>query len=191
MNIGEEPGMRRSRTTAIAAPLFLALLFATACDSEDEPPRISVRAEVVEADAPVEVETTAVGPGREEGWFEHEVRVTWRGEGAAGLDDTRFVHRVEGEDGDLITLGRGCGWSYDEPSEELVFPCTADFQIIMLEPGEAHEYPVELPTELESFRIGRGTFLVDEEIAWWVQEEPGAEPTAEGRFTVRLTYEVR
>ena len=159
-------------------------------DEDDGPFLLTVHAEVVEQDAPVEVAATAAGPGREDGWFEHEVRVTWRGEGPAGLDDARFVHRVEGEDGDLITLGRGCGWSYDEQSEELVFPCTADLQLITIEPGQTHAYRVSLPSELESFRLRAGTYVVEEMIAWWQPPDLGAGPVAEGRFTVRLTYEV-
>ena len=168
----------------------LLLLVACGDDEDDAPLTLSVRAEVVEADAPVEAEATAAGPGREEGWFEHDVRVTWRGEGAAGLDDARFVHRVEGQDGDLITLGRGCGWSTDGPSGELVFPCTADLQIIVLEPGETHEYPVSIPSRLESYRLERGTYVVEEAIKWWQPPELGVEPEVEGEFTVRLTYEV-
>ena len=175
----------------VAFLLFASLLAACGGEQDDAPLRLSVRAEVVEADAPVEVEASAVREGvTGEGWFEHEVRVTWGGDAPGGLDDARFVHRVEGDDGDLITLGRGCGYSFDEESDELLFPCTADLQLIALEPGQTHEYPVSIPSDLESFRVGRGTFVVEEVIRWWQPPDFGAEPTAEGQFTVRLTYEV-
>jgi hypothetical protein len=171
--------------------MLVSLLLLAACGDENgAPTQVTVRAEVIEADAPVEVEASQVSLG-DNGWFEHRVRVTWGGDMPAILDDARFVHRVQGEDGELITLGRGCGLSVDERSGELLFPCTADLQIIALNPGETHEYPVSVPLEIDSFRMGRGTFVVTEVIQWRQPAFTGAEPRTEGRFTVRLTYEVR
>jgi hypothetical protein len=170
--------------------LVSLLLFAACGDDNGSPTQVTVRAEVIEADAPVEVEASPISLG-DNAWFEHQVRVTWRGDLPAILDDARFVRRVEGDDGELIILGRGCGFSIDETSGELLFPCTADLQIIALNPGETHEYPVSLPSEIGSFRIARGTFAVDEVIAWRQLATRGGETRSEGRFTVRLTYEVR
>ena len=120
----------------------------------------------------------------------HGVNVTWRGADAARLDDARFVNRIEGESGTLVTLGRGCGYSVDESTGELMFPCTADLQLIVLQPGETHEYPVSIPPKVGSVRLGPGTYVVDEVIHWYEPADFAAQPAAEGQFTVRLTYDV-
>jgi hypothetical protein len=175
----------------LAALVLTPLLSLAACGDDDSgPTRITVHAEVLEPGAPVEVAASEASL-RDDSWFEHRVSVTWRGDKPAILDDARFVHRVEGDGGEFITLGRGCGFSVDEQSGELLFPCTADLQIIALDPGETHDYPVSLPPKIESFRMGRGTFVVDEVIQWRQPAFRGEESRSEGRFTVRLTYEVR
>ena len=150
---------------------------------------VSVSAEVLEADAPAGVSVTGVSQNAE-GWFEHGVEVTWEGAQTVRLDDARFTHHLRSEDGDLITLGRGCGFSVDEATDELQFPCTADLQLILVEPGMTHEYPVSIPSEAGSFRLQRGTYVVEEGIHWWQQDNIDADPTDEGQFTIRLTYEV-
>ena len=179
------------RQLLLAALLLIPLLLAAACSSDnDDPVQLSVRAEIVEPGVPAQVEASDVRDG-DDGWFEHSVRVTWRGDAPAGLDDARFVHRVEGDNDELITLGRGCGYSIDEQSNELLFPCTSDLRLITLDPAETHEYPVSIPSRIEMFRLGRGIFVVEEVIRWWQPPELGAQTTAEGQFTVRLTYQVQ
>jgi hypothetical protein len=167
------------------------LAAAVACGGDDyEPPsQIAVGVEVLEPDAPVDVEVTDVVQG-DDGVFQHGVRVTWRGDETVRLDDVRFAHQVETADGDLITLGRGCGANWDEETEEVFLACTADLQLILVEPGESHEYSVRIPPEVGPLRLRPGTYVVEEPIHWWQQDDINAQPTAEGEFTLRLTYDV-
>jgi hypothetical protein len=171
--------------------VLLAALLVVACGGGDDGgvSRVTVRAEVVEADAPASVDVSAVSEN-DRGEFEHEVRVTWNGAQTARLADARFAHHVESDGGSLVTLGRGCGASQDEASDELFIACTADLQLILVQPGETHVYTVRVPREVGDVRLRRGTYVVEEPIHWWQQATIEAEPTAEGEFTVRLTYEV-
>jgi hypothetical protein len=149
---------------------------------------IRLGAEVLGQDAPVSVTTSSVNETAN--GFEHEVRVAWQGEQTVRLDDKRFTHHVESDDGDLITVGRGCGANWDEEAEELLLACTADLQLIFVEPGDEHAYLVVIPREVGPLRLTPGEYVVEEKIHWWQQDEIAAEPTEEGEFTIRLTYEV-
>ena len=145
---------------------------------------ISVTATVLESGAPVSVGTTPVTMA--DGRYSHGVRVTWNGTGTATLDDARFTHQVVAEDGtgDLITTGRGCGANWNESSGEVFIACTADLQIIELDPGEAHQYPVTITPSIGPKQLEPGTYIVDEPIAWQPASGTG------GQFTIRLTYTV-
>ena len=148
-----------------------------------------MQAEVLQPDSLVEVEATEVVLN-ENGEFALGVRVTWAGAQTARLDDVRFAHHVESDGGDLITIGRGCGANWDDEAEELFLACTADLQLILLEPGETHEYPIRIPVKVGPLDLAPGTYAVDEPIHWWLQESIEAPATAEGEFTIRLTYDV-
>jgi hypothetical protein len=167
--------------------IVLLVISLVACgDDEEEMFEVSVLAEVVELGAPIEVQATDVRPD-ERGLLIHGVRVQWRGGEPARLDDARFTHHIESSDGDLVTSGRGCGADWDPETRRVVHICTADLQLIDLLPGETHEYPVRIHPEVGPLRLERGNYIVEEVIAW----SPLPEPTPRGRFTVRLTYEVR
>lgn len=172
--------------SAVVTCLFVVLTVACGGDN-GETPSVSVRAEVVEADAPVAVEATAVRE-TEEGLLAHGVRVTWQGDEAARLDDARFTHHATAGDSDLVTAGRGCGAQWDDGAGQLLQACTADLQLIDLRPGETHEYPVRVYREVGPLRLEAGTYVVDEVIGWRpVNENPPGD--VQGRFIVRLTYE--
>jgi hypothetical protein len=182
---------------ALITAAALAALFAAACarggGATPGPDSVTVRAEVLEADAPVDVETTAVRAGQG-GTFAHEVRVTWRGEEGARLDDARFAHHVEAGGGHLVIAGRGCGANWDAERREVMLVCTADLRLIVLEPGETHDYPVVVYPEVESLRLRPGTYVVEEVVHWWQPDDTGVAPidtSYEGVFTIRLTYEVQ
>ena len=147
---------------------------------------VTLRAEVVEPGTPVSVEATAVD-NADRGLLKHGVQVEWRGSEPARLDDARFGHHVESNGGDLVTAGRGCGVSWDADARSVQHICTADLQLIDLRPGQIHEYPVWIHPSVGPLRLGRGTYVVEEVIAWSRVTDPA---TPAGRFTVRLTYEV-
>jgi hypothetical protein len=167
--------------------LIIAMLVMAACRGGDSIPEVSVRAELV-GGAPVEVAATGVRDA-EGGTLYHGVRVTWRGSEPVRLDDVRFSHHVQEEDGHLVTAGRGCGANWDSASNEVFIACTMDLRLIELRPGETHEYPVSVYPSIGRLRLTGGTYVTEEEIAWWRAGDLGDTP--QGRFTVRLTYEVR
>jgi hypothetical protein len=190
-----QPGQRRgARLAAVATvALLVASTFALGCgDDNDEPARFSVRAAVVEPGAPVVVEATAIR-NAEGGLLGHEVRVTWRGEGEAVLDDARFTHHARGQGGgDLVIAGRGCGADWDAERALVMHPCTADLQIVRLGPDATHAYPVRVHPEVGPLRLDRArTYAVEEVIRWWAAAEgPATLPEGDpaGQFTIRLTY---
>ncbi len=145
---------------------------------------ISVAATIVEAGAPVSVISTPVTLA--DGRYSHGVRVTWRGTGTVMLDDARFGHQVTAVDGsgDLVTAGRGCAPNWSEGEDEVFIVCTADLQLIELDPGETHQYPVTITPSIGPKQLEPGTYVVDEPISWQPQTGTG------GQFTVRLTYTV-
>lgn len=148
---------------------------------------ITVVAEVVEADAPVDVAATAVTPGGD-GLPAHGVQVTWNGSEPAMLDDARFSHHVtaaEGE-GDLVIAGRGCAPSWNADTGSVMHQCTTDFQLIELAHGETHVYPVRLYREIGPLTLAPGVYAVEETISWW---RPDDQATG-GEFTIRLVYTV-
>ena len=162
----------------------------TACggDGYQRPTAIAVSVEVLEPDAPVDVEVTDLDRDGDE--LQHGVHVTWQGDQTVRLDDARFAHHVAEDSSDLITLGRGCGANWDEASEEVFLACTADLQLILVAPGETHEYSVRIPYEVGPLRLRPGRYVVEEPIHWWQQDDISAQPGAEGEFTLRLTYDV-
>jgi hypothetical protein len=173
--------------------VILAALLLVACDEDDvppAPPEVSVRAEIVNGDAPFTASATAV---REtpDGPMAHEVRLAWDGDDPVMLDDARFTHHVEGDDGDLVIAGRGCGAHWQD--DRVVHVCTDDLQIIEVAPGEAHDYPVRIHQEIGPLSLAPGTYVVEEVIGWWYADEDdfGGRPNGiEGELTIRLTYEV-
>jgi len=179
------------RTDQILATFMMlaAVSSLAACNDEDAPLEITLGADVLGQGPPVIVEASPIN--ETEMGFEHEVRVVWQGEQTARLDDTRFTHHIESDDGDLITIGRGCGANWDEDTEEVFLACTADLQLIFVEPGDGHAYRIAIPREVGPLRLSPGTYVVEENIHWWQQDEVNAEPTDEGEFTIRLTYKVK
>ncbi len=186
------PVLRQSSHLLIGAVALLAL--AAACGDDNDSASITsveVQVEVLEADAPVSVEATDVSPV-EGGEVQHGVRVTWQGEERATLDDARFTHHEQSTtgEGDLITVGRGCSAAWDEEPGRAIQICTDDLQIIELDPGDTHEYPVTVVFEVGPLALVPGTYVVDEVIGWshGTLEEPSDLPAQS--FTVRLTYTV-
>lgn len=147
---------------------------------------ITVTAEVLESNAPIEVETTDVTTPAD--LYAHGVVVTWTGTQDAVLGDERFTHHVTAEEGegDLVIAGRGCGASWSEQEQEVIFPCTLDLRIVEVSPGDSHEYPVTIHHEVGPLTLEPGTYVVDQVITWWY---PGAEEEQQ-QSTVRLTYQV-
>jgi hypothetical protein len=187
------------RGTALLAVTVSALLVLAACGEDDpgavdSPDRVRVRAELIDAPEGFSVEVSPVEDAN--GGLRHEVSVTWDGEGEVVLDDARFGHHVDDPAGDgaLVTSGRGCGAEWDEENRHVLHICTADLQIIALQPGETHNYPVVIYPEVGPLRLLAGTYVIDEEIAWWRSNgEPiaaqGQEP--EGALVLRLSYDVQ
>jgi hypothetical protein len=175
--------------SVLLIPLALVLLLAAACD--DEPLEVTVTAELASGDAPVSVEATAVSQN-EDGTFSHGVRVTWNGDEPVRLDDARFAHYYDANGATFILAGRGCSpWEPEDGGTPGVV-CTDDLQVITLQPGDTHEYPVALYPDAGPRGLARGTYLIDETIDWWPGDDLealGADPG--GSFTIRLTYEVR
>ncbi len=134
--------------TLFLATLAAALLGIACSDRDDDPPsamNLSVSAEITSRGAPFTVEVTEPTSGGQ-GWspygFVHEVRVTSNADDAVRIDDARFAHEVREGDGVLVTAGRGCGANWDESTESISIACQDDLQIIRLEQGETHPYPV-------------------------------------------------
>lgn len=172
-------------------------MLAMACDSSstgtpDETVNVTVSAEVIATDLRVIVATTPIVQiDTADGPLSHEVVVTWDGDEPIVLDDARFTHHIEGDHGDLVTAGRGCGVQWEG---ELLQACTADLQIIRLEPGEQHAYPVQIHAEVGPLTLGPGTYVLEETISYWTGDSIGENgiPSgeADGSFVIRLTYEV-
>ena len=182
--------LRFSSRRALSILVLGALSPLLACsDSDPAVLKVSISAEALGQESLFEIESTAIEEMGDD--FVHEVRVTWLGEENVRLDDARFTHHVESEDGHLITLGRGCGANWDQDAEELFLVCTADLQLIFVESGEDHSYRIAIPREVGPLRLTPGTYVIEENIHWWQQDEINAEPTEEGDFTIRLTYEVK
>jgi hypothetical protein len=178
--------MTKLSALALAASLYLVLVIA-ACGGDDTTPEVSVLAEVV-GSAPVDVSSTEVLRS-EGGQLRHGVRVTWRGNEPARLDDARFSQNTSQGDGTLITAGRGCGANWDGQSREVNIVCTADLLLIEMHPGEMHEYPVVVYPRMGPLRLTAGTYVSEQDIAWW--RPAGISTTPQGSFTIRLTYDVR
>jgi hypothetical protein len=153
---------------------------------------VTVSAEVVETDLPASATTTPIVQiDTADGPLSHEVVVTWDGGEPIVLDDARFTHHIEGDNGDLVTAGRGCGVQWEG---ELLQACTADLQIIHLEPSEQHAYPVRIYTEVGPLTLGPGTYVLEETIPYWTGDGIGENgipsADADGSFVIRLTYDV-
>ena len=181
------PPFRTDRSMALFMTLATVFTLA-ACNDENAPLQVGLSVEVLGQDTPVSATGSPIV--ETENGFEHEVRVVWQGDQTVRLDDTRFTHHIESDGGDLITIGRGCGANWDEDTEEVFLACTADLQLIFVEPGDGHAYRIAIPHEVGPLRLSPGTYVVEEKIHWWQQDEVAAEPTKEGDFTIRLTYEV-
>ncbi|MCC6387437.1 MAG: hypothetical protein IT302_08650 [Dehalococcoidia bacterium] len=183
----------RTKGTWLAVVALLVLGPSPACNGDDDDElRVIVTAAIVEVGAPATVEATDV-TASERGTLMHNVRVTWRGQEQAFLDDARFTHH-EANGGDLVLAGRGCGAEWDATLRHVTHPCTADLQIVRLEPDESHAYPVWIFPEVGPLALKPGTYVVDQPIPYWgggpqVQVPDYDRP--EGEFTIRLTYEVR
>lgn len=183
------PRLRLAPLAAALATVFA--LLALGCMGNGRDLRVTgVRAFVLESAATVEVEATTLHrPARDR--LEHEVLVTWRGTEPVMLADARFTHVVTRPgDGALVITGRGCEPHWDSQREQVTFACTDDLQLITLEPGDTHAYPVTVYTSLGSLTMEDGRYRVDQPIAWstggaTLQPEPDAEA-----FTVRLGYKV-
>jgi hypothetical protein len=161
--------MLKAVAAAIAVVVVVALGFVVVralTDGEETVGdlEVSVRAEVVEAGASGAVEATAIR--RQNQVLVHGVRVTWRGQEAVRLDDARFTHHVQGERGDLVTAGRGCGADWDAQAGRVTHICTADLRIVDLRPGGSYEYPIRVHPEVGPLRLAPGTYVVDEVIRW-------------------------
>ena len=177
----------------MALPVAALPLLAYACSDGDEPEDLAVKVTATIVEPGVSASVTVTQPAEDaQGNLAHTVDVSWEGGSAVRLDDARFTHHVEGDDGDLVTAGRGCGASWDS-SNGLMQACTADLQIVRVEPGETHAYPVRIVLEVGPLELARGVYHVEEPISWWsVSADPfdlgGEQP--DGRFTIRLEYEV-
>ena len=186
-------GGTRFRLAGAAALLGLAGLAMVGCGSSSDAPdvRISVTAQVLGTDPRISAEATELAE-RDGGVWRHDVVVTWDGDDPVVLDDARFVHHVKGPDGSLVIAGRGCGAQWE--GDELMQACTADLQIIRLDPGGSHPYPVAIHTSVGPLRLTPGIYIVDETIGWWDQSQlgEGGIPSGQsmGSFVVRLTYTV-
>lgn len=186
----------------LGVPLLLLGVVASACAGDDagsgsggnasDDIDITVSAEIVEADVSASVEASEIETG-DYGRLTHEVRLTWEGESPASFSDARFTHIVEGDtDGALVTAGRGCDAQWDEERNDVLHMCNGDLRIVWLEPGDTHEYPVHIRTEVGPRELTPGTYVVDEPIRWAHSDE-AMQPLAESeeqQFTVRLTYVV-
>lgn len=186
--------LSRGVTLALAAALVATAMAGTASAQEaGESPRafeVSVIAEVLEADAPVEVEATEVTEAGEagDGRLMHGVAVTWTGAADAVLGDERFTHHATSADGDgdLVLAGQGCGAEWADGSQEVIHPCTLDLRTIPVSTGDTHEYPVWIHPSVGPLALEEGTYQVDQVVAWWSPDDEEAQE----QFTIRLTYEV-
>ena len=180
----------------LALVLAGAVVLGAACDDAGgaEPVVISVVAEAVVPGIPVTVSATEPGAPDDEGRRGHSVSVRWDGDERIVLDDSRFTHHVEVGDGHLVTAGRGCGAQWSEEDDDVIQACTDDLQIIRLEPGESHVYPVVIYPEVGPLRLEPGTYTFDEPVRYWdtsVQDGEGfPNGDATGTLTVRVTYVV-
>lgn len=195
----------RLRSRWLAVPLALAAMLAYSGYASGQVPgeqapdgvitgpdgtalNVTVTASVVEASAPVTVEASPV-TANAQGRGTHTVSVTWDGQTAAQLDDARFTHDAAADTGEghLVIAGRGCGADWNEETEQVSHICILDFQQIVLQPGETHEYPVTIHPEVGPLALAPGTYTIEETIEWW---PPNAELSARQSFTVRLDYTV-
>ncbi|MCA9849229.1 MAG: hypothetical protein KC461_01115, partial [Dehalococcoidia bacterium] len=147
---------------------------------------VDVTAEVL-GSAPFSVSATDVTDG-ENGLLNHGVVVTWNDAQSAILGDARFTHHVSAEagEGDLVVSGRGCGASWADVEQQVLFPCTLDLQAFPVSQGESHEYPVWIHPSVGPLTLQPGTYVVDQVVSWY---RANAEDQAQ-QVTVRLTYEV-
>jgi hypothetical protein len=179
---------------AVVAALCLTVVAGACGDDDDGALEVTVQAEIVEAGSAVPVSIAVTTPVlNESGLLHHNVRATWNGDDAAFLADARFTHHAA-NGGDLVTTGRGCGADWDEELRQVIHPCTADLQIVRLEPGDTHAYPVWIHQEVGPLALEPGTYVVEERIGYW-EAPPGVTnpdfSQPDGEFRVRLTYTVR
>lgn len=165
-----------------------AMLVLAGCGDSEPPLRVTVRAEVIDNTVPVMAASTDLFSS-EDGRMRHgvQVQIACCGALAVQLDDARFTHHVEAGDGHLVTAGRGCSAEWDENNRRVQHVCTADLQVIELQPGESNEYTVTLYPRVGPLRLQPGVYVVEQPIGW----RPAAGDGPGGRFTVRLTYGVR
>ena len=147
---------------------------------------VDVTAEVV-GSAPFSVSATDVTEG-DDGLLEHGVVVTWSDAQSAILGDARFTHHVSAEagEGDLVISGRGCGASWAEAEQEVLFPCTLDLQAFPVSQGESHEYPVWIHPTVGPLALQPGTYVVEQVVSWYRADTEDQQQQA----TIRLTYDV-
>ncbi len=188
---------RRTASPASVPVLFaaFALVLAACNGSDDADPgelEVTAMATVLEGGVPVSATSTQV---RDEGdgVLAHEIQLTWDGDITVTVDDARFAHVIEGDEGGhIVTAGRGCGAEYDEDQADALIACTDDLQLIQLTPGGTHEYPVRAHVDLGELAMVPGRYVADETIEWFESDDP-EQPVADGEegvFTIRLTYEV-
>ncbi|MCC7366222.1 MAG: hypothetical protein IT303_17830 [Dehalococcoidia bacterium] len=186
------------RPVFLLAPMLAITLMLSSCggdDNDDKPTEltVTVEAEILEPGATAHAEPGAFTTTAD-GHLAHELRVSWAGEAAVVFEDARFVHHVEQGDGHLVLAGRGCGAQWDDERDLVLQACTADLQLIRVEPGRDHAYPLMVFPEVGPLRLRAGTYVVEEAIDWWDSpvDSPFALPdTPTGTFTIRLTYTVR
>ncbi len=184
----------RWRRFVAASLVGAAALAAIACDSSSASDlEVSLTAEVVDPGVPVTASVTGPEEG-DEGRIRFGVVIDWDGDEPIVLSDSRFTGHLESPDGgDLVMAGRGCGAQWNDDGG-LMQACTADLQIISLDPGGSHEYPVVVWPEVGPLRLEPGTYEADETVQWWggdaLDEQGFPRGEASGSFVVHLTFTV-